>query len=74
MEGNKKWKRPTIPIPLLRKPARSWVRSTSEKSILFTEHLANIFTKYFDKNNDDIEVYLNAACQLSLPVIAFNTF
>jgi hypothetical protein len=56
----------------LRKPNRSWARSTSEKSILFVEHVASIFTPNSDNHNDDDTVaHLNAPCQQSLPVRAF---
>jgi hypothetical protein len=67
-----KFKRPVVPIPPLRKPDRSWASSTSEKSILFVEHLASVFTPNSDNNNDDvIAAYLNTPCQLSLPFRAF---
>jgi hypothetical protein len=66
----KKFKRPTVPIPPLRKPDRSWVCSTSEESMLLAEHLASVFTPNSD-NDDDIAAYLHAPCQLSLPVRAF---
>jgi hypothetical protein len=43
-----------------------------EKSNLFAEHLASVFTPNSDNSNDnDLEAYLNAPCQLSLPARAF---
>jgi hypothetical protein len=74
MKGNKNIKRPIVPTPPLRKPDRTWARSTSEKSILFAENLASVFTPNSDNNNDDdIAAYLNALCQLSLPVRALTS-
>jgi hypothetical protein len=70
-KATKKFKRLIVPIPPLRKPDRSWAHSTSEKSILFAEHLASVFTQNSDNNDDDIAAYLNAPCQLQLPVRAF---
>jgi hypothetical protein len=71
-KATKIFKRPIVPIPPLRKPNRSWACSTSEKSILFAEHLASVFTPNSDNNNDDdTAAYLNAPCQLSLPVRTF---
>jgi hypothetical protein len=72
MEDNNKFKRPIVPISPLRKPDRSWARSTGEKSLPFAKHLASVFTPNSD-NHDDIAAYLNAPCQLSLPVRAFTT-
>jgi hypothetical protein len=72
MEGNKNFKRPIVPTPPLRKLDRSWARSTSEISILLSEHLASVSTPNCDNNiDDDIAAYINASCQLSLPVRAF---
>jgi hypothetical protein len=57
-KATKKFKRPTVAIPPLRKQDRSWARSTSEKSVLFAEHLASVFTPNSDNSNDnDLEAY-----------------
>jgi hypothetical protein len=71
-KATKKFKRLTVAIPPLRKQDRSWAHSTSEKSILFAKHLASVFTPNSHNSNDnDLEAYLNAPCQLSLPARAF---
>jgi len=72
MEDHKKFKRPTMAIQPLRKPDFSWARSNIEKTKQFAQHLANVFTPHPRNNNDDIiEVYLDASCQLSPPLKAF---
>jgi hypothetical protein len=66
-----KFERPIVPVPPLRKPDRSWACSTSEKSVLFAENHASAFTPNSDNNDDAMEAYLTAPCQLSPPVRAF---
>jgi len=44
-----------------------------EKSNKFAQHLANVFTPHPRNNNDDeIEAYLDAPCQMSPPLKAFS--
>jgi hypothetical protein len=73
LKATNKFKRSIIVIPPLRKPDRSWARSTGEKSVLFAEHLASVFTPNSDNNDDDTEAYLNVPCQLSPPVRVFTS-
>jgi hypothetical protein len=70
----KKFKRPTITIPPIRKQDRSWARTNKEKTNLFTEYLATVFTPDNKDNNneDDIETFLNAPWQLSPPIRALS--
>jgi hypothetical protein len=64
-----KFRRPTIAIPLIRKQDG---RTNKEKTNLFADYLATVFTPNIDNNNeDDVETFLNASCQLSLPTRAF---
>jgi hypothetical protein len=72
-KATKKFKRPTVPIPPLRKPDRSRVCSTSEESMLLAEHLAIVFTPNSENNDENIGAYLNVNCQLSPPVRAFTS-
>jgi hypothetical protein len=70
----KKFKRPTIAIPPIRKQDGSWTRTNKEKINIFADYLATIFTPNNENNNnieDDVETFLNASCQLSLPIRAF---
>jgi hypothetical protein len=59
-KATKKFKRLTIAIPPIRKQDGSWART--------------VFTPNNNKDNnneDDAETFLNASCQLSLPIRAF---
>jgi hypothetical protein len=70
----KKFKRPTIAIPPIRKQNRRWARTNKEKTNLFAEYLATVFTPNNKNNNnkeEDVETFLNASCQLSLRIRAF---
>jgi len=50
----------------------SWARSNMEKSNQFAQNLAKVFTPHPRNNNDEeIEAYLDAPCQLSPPLKAF---
>jgi hypothetical protein len=58
----------------IRKHDRSWLRTNKEKTKLFAEHLATVFTPN-NKNNtneEDVETFLNAPCQLSPPIRAYS--
>jgi hypothetical protein len=74
-KATKKFKRPQISIPPIRKADRSWAKSDSEKTETFGEHLSQVFTPHDSNNhhnNDEIEKFLDAPCQMSLPVRAFS--
>jgi len=74
MESHKKFKRPTMAIPPLKKPDFSWARSNMEKTNHFAQHLAKVFTPHPRNNNDDeSEAYHDTPCQLSPPLKAFFT-
>jgi hypothetical protein len=69
-----KIKRPTIAIPSIRKQDRSWARTNKEKTNFFAHYLATVFTPNNKNNNNneaDVEIFLNASCQLSLLIRAF---
>lgn len=73
-KATKKFKSPTVPMPPIRRSDNNWARSNDEKANLFAEHLAQVFTLPATNNNldDEIEDYINAPCQLSLPMEAFS--
>jgi hypothetical protein len=73
-KATKKFKRPTIAIPPIRKHDRTWARTNREKTNLFAEHLATVFTpnNTNNANTDDVESFLNAPCQLSPPIRVFS--
>jgi hypothetical protein len=65
-KATKKFKRPTIAIPPIRNQDGSWARTNKEKTNLFADYLATVFTpnNNMDNNNeDDVETFLNASCQ-----------
>jgi hypothetical protein len=75
----KKFKRPLIYIYIIyiniRKADRSWAKSDLEKVENFAEHLSQVFTPHNSEhhhNNDDIEKFLDAPRQMSLPITAFS--
>jgi hypothetical protein len=73
-EATNKFKRPTIAIPPIIKHDIRWARTNKEKTNLFAEHLATVFTSN-NKNNtneEDVETFLNAPRQLSPPIRAFS--
>jgi hypothetical protein len=64
---------PTIAITPIRKQDRSWARTNKEKTNLFADYLATVFTPNNKNNNNegDVETFLKASGQLSLPIGAF---
>jgi hypothetical protein len=73
-KATKKFKRPTIAIPPLRTPDRTWARTDHEKVNIFAEHLATVFSPVEDDNIDRSEILnlLHAPFQLPLPVRLFS--
>lgn len=73
-KATKKFKRPIVAIPPIRKPNGAWARSNTEKANEFAEYLANVYTTPQINNNNDVEIenYLNTPCQLSPPTKPFS--
>jgi hypothetical protein len=59
-------------IPPIRKADRSWAKSGSEKAETFSEDLFTPHDCNNHHNNDEIEKFLDAPCQMSLPIKAFS--
>jgi hypothetical protein len=74
-KATKKFKRSQISIPPIRKADQSWAKSDLEKAETFGEHLSQVFTPHDSNNhhnNDEIEKFLDALCQMWLPIKAFS--
>jgi hypothetical protein len=59
----------------MRKAYWSWAKSDLEKAENFAEHLSQVFTPHNSEhhhNNNEIEKFLDAPCQMSLPIKAFS--
>lgn len=71
-KATKKFKRPILSIPPLRQNNGRWARSNSEKANRFAEHLASVFStpEIQDEHQNEVETFLDAPCQLSLPTRA----
>jgi hypothetical protein len=62
-------------LPPIRKADRSWAKSDLEKAKKFVDHLSQVFTPQNSEhhhNNDEIQKFLDAPCQISLPIKAFS--
>lgn len=73
-KATKKFKRPVVAIPPIRKPDGSWARTDEEKANLFAEYLEEVFTPfpaYNNINDEEIHSYIEAPCQLSPPMKLF---
>jgi hypothetical protein len=65
-KATKKFRRQTIAIPQIRKQDRSWTRTHKEKTNLFADYLATVFTPNNKNNNNENEnIY-----KRFLPIIA----
>jgi hypothetical protein len=65
-KATRKFKRPQISIPLIRKLDRSWVKSDSEKATTFAKHLEQVFTPHsnINHNGSENENILELPCQM----------
>lgn len=71
----KKFKRPTLMIPPIRKHDGTWARAEKEKADIFADYLTNVFSTPQPQgiNTDhEIDSFLDAPCQLSLPTKSFS--
>lgn len=76
-KATRRFKRPTQPIPPIRKEDGSWARSNAEKAAAFAQHLANVFQPYPSTEPEaerEIRAYLETPLQMSLPIQAFTTY
>jgi hypothetical protein len=66
--ATKKFKRPTPIVSPIKQEDGNWARSNSEKAQVFAEHLSRIFTPLNNQEDEEINNYLDAPCQLSPPI------
>jgi hypothetical protein len=62
-------------ITPITKADRSWAKSNLEKAENVAEHFSQVSTSHNSEhhhNNDEIEKFLNASCEMSLPIKAFS--
>lgn len=73
-KATKKFKRPQISIPPIRKDDGSWAKSDPEKAATFAKHLEQVFTPLpnLSPTDNEIENFLEIPCQLSLPIKSFS--
>jgi hypothetical protein len=74
-KATKKFKKPTVPIPPIRKTDDDWARTDTEKACAFADYLAKVFTPLPANNIEDkleINAFLDAPCQLDFPMKHFS--
>ena len=64
-------KRPQIIKSPIRKPNNEWAKSDQEKADTFAQHFAKVFTPHSDTQDTEINNFLEAPLQLSLPIKNF---
>lgn len=72
-KATKKFKRPQISVPPIRKRDNGWAKSDHEKAAAFAEYLEQVFTPFPNVNSDDneIENTLQVPLQMALPINHF---
>jgi hypothetical protein len=55
----------------IRKPNNEWARSNKDKTNVFPAHLADVFKAEQGHMDDDVEEFITAPCQMSLPIRTF---
>ena len=71
MEGHETTKKPQAPLPPILKLNNEWARSDKDKDNVFAAHLAGVFRAEQGHIDDDVEDFITAPCQMSLPIRAF---
>lgn len=72
MESNKKLKQPIVSNSPIKKSNGTWARTNSDKSTVFAEYLAEVYSPNQQGNSDsEIKDFLNAPNQSSLPIKSF---
>jgi len=67
----KRFKCPQAPVPPFRKPNNEWARSDKDKANVFATHLADVLKAEEGHIEDDVEDFITAPCQMSLPIRTF---
>jgi hypothetical protein len=74
-KATKTFKRPQFSTPPIRRLDQSWTKSDVVKAENFAQHHSQVFTphnSHHAHNNDEIENFLDAPCQMTLPIKAFS--
>ena len=69
-KATRQLKRPQAPVPPIRNPNKAWARSDTDKANVFATHLADVFRVEQGHIDDDVEDFITAPCQMSLPIRA----
>ena len=72
MEDHETIQMPQAPVPTVRKPNNELALSDKDKANVFTTHLAGVFKAEQGYIDDDVEDFITAPCQMSLPIRALN--
>jgi hypothetical protein len=70
-KATKHLKCPQAPVPPIRKLNNEWARSDKDKANVFATHLADVFRAEHGHIDDDVDNFITAPCQMSLPIRAF---
>jgi len=57
-------------VPPIRKPTNELARSDKDKANVFPAQLADVFKAEQGHTDDDVEDFITAPCQMSLPIRA----
>jgi hypothetical protein len=74
-KATKKFKRPTVAIPPIRKTDGNWARTDTEKACAFADYLANVFTLFPANSFEDelrTKAFLEAPCLPDPPLKLFH--
>lgn len=66
--ATKQFKRPYMPVPALTNAEGRWAKSDLEKAEIFAEHLSTVFQPQSNKEDTDVNEYLEAPMQMSHPI------
>jgi len=69
-KATKQLKHPQAPEPPICKPNNEWARSDKDKANVFATHLADVFKAEHGHTDDEVDDFITAPCQMSLPISA----
>jgi len=69
-KATKQLKHPHASVPPIRKPNNEWTRSDKDKANVFATHLADLFKAVHGHTDDEVDDFITAPCQMSLPIRA----
>jgi len=69
-KATKSLKHPQAPVQQIRKPNNEWALSDNDKANVFAIHLADAFKAEHGHTDDEVDDFITAPCQMSLPIRA----